>query len=43
MNTSGEYQSWHFEDSNEVFESYYSGLEFKEWKENTLKKMGIYI
>ena len=35
MNTFGEYQSWHFENWIEVFESYVDGLPFECWiKEN---------
>lgn len=35
MNTAGTYQSWHFENWNEVFEDYEDGLECEEWiKEN---------
>lgn len=32
-NTYGQYQSWHFEDWNEVFESYYDGLHECDWIE----------
>lgn len=37
MATSGEYQSWHFEDWNEVFEDYFDGYDYPSWKktENT--------
>ncbi len=31
MNTYGEYQSWHFEDWIEMFESYCDGLACNEW------------
>lgn len=31
MNTEGEYESWHFEDWVEVFDSYYDGLEEDDW------------
>ena len=33
METLGEYQSWHFENWNEVFESYVDGLSCNEWIE----------
>lgn len=33
MNTFGTYQSWHFEDWLEVFDSYEDGLMFAEWYE----------
>ena len=31
MNTYGTYQEWHFEDWEEVFESYEDGLMFSKW------------
>jgi hypothetical protein len=31
MGTAGNYQSWHFENWSEVFESYDDGLEYGEW------------
>lgn len=31
MNTAGIYQSWHFEDQQEVFDDYMDGLECDEW------------
>lgn len=34
MNTYGEYQSWHFEDWEEIFDSYYDGLKQDEWIES---------
>ena len=35
MNTFGEYETWHFEDWEEVWESYEDGLDCDEWlKEN---------
>ena len=31
MNTCGTYQAWHFENWNDVWESYESGLECEDW------------
>lgn len=31
MNTYGTYQSWHFENWSEVFDSYTAGLQCEEW------------
>jgi hypothetical protein len=35
MDTAGEYDTWHFEDWSDVWETYYCGLDRNEWiKEN---------
>lgn len=42
MNTAGIYQTWHFEDWQEVFEDYIDGLECDDWiKENDCWISGI--
>ena len=41
METLGSYQSWHFEDWIEVFESYEDGMDFNEWKGNLPNNLGM--